>query len=363
MISGGTLSDSQKSVIKAQYDALDKQLEVAKNERLDANARAKEDARIQYESAIQQQMATNQQMLESAQKMAALTGASFSTGGMTGLNSVLQEGQTRLNELQARKTNLMAHYQDQNDAIVGEYQTSVQANLANMNKAISDKYSDTVAAIAKLDAEKGKVTKEGFAELKTIVKDYGDFVDKQADRAFKENQAAWDKAKFRVETAIKQDEAERDYYTKVFDSAFKSGNLYGIPSSQIDSLDLPPEMKTLLKGGIVRDTVTAMNEYGESVGYGDIGTRYAEKINAGIASGMSSAEVVASLSKELNLPLEKAKEKEEGKIQWQNVGGGKLVKTLPDGSYEVIDANQKTETVNSSGLLSSLGNGKVTGYG
>jgi hypothetical protein len=98
--------------------------------------------------------------------MAALTGASFSTGGMTGLNSILEQGQAQINELQAKKANLMAGYQDKHDAIVSEYQAKVQENLANMNVAITNKYNDTVSAINKIDADIGNTTKEGVKELR-----------------------------------------------------------------------------------------------------------------------------------------------------------------------------------------------------
>jgi hypothetical protein len=191
-----------------------------------------------------------------------------------------------------------------------------------------------------------------------------EFVDKAADRTFKENQALWDKTKFAIETNMKQDENDRKYATDIFESAFKNGNLYGVPTSQIDSLNLPDEMKTLLKGGIVRDTITAMNEYGKSVGYGDLGTRYSNDIRKGIAGGLSSADVVSSLSKSLNLPLMKAEdESKKSEFGWQNIGNGKLVRTKSDGTYEVIDGAKKSETIRSKGILSTLGNGKITGYG
>jgi len=35
--------------------------------------------------------------------------------------------------------------------------------------------------------------------------------------------------------------------------------------SEVDALNIPDEMKLLIKGGIVRDTIGALNEYGESV--------------------------------------------------------------------------------------------------
>jgi len=153
-----------------------------------------------------------------------------------------------------------------------------------------------------------------------------------------------------------------DYYKGIFDSAFKEGNLYGIPASQIDSLDMPEEMKTMLKGGIVRDTISAMNELGKSAGMTDLGTRYAEIIRSGIAQGYSSADIVASLSDKLNIPLTKPKDADATKTTVHNLGGGKYLVQNGD-KIEEYDANKKIQSMNSSGILSGLGNGKVTGYG
>lgn len=232
-------------------------------------------------------------------------------------------------------------------------------NDAEMKKAIADKYSDTQAAINKIDAEIGKTTNEGIKQLREVAKDYLDFIDKEARRTMDKQKFAFDKFKFDTEQTYKEDKDQRDYYKGIFDSAFKEGNLYGIPASQIDSLDMPDEMKIMLKGGIVRDTISAMNELGKSAGMTDLGTRYAEIIRSGIAQGYSSADIVASLSDKLNIPLTKPKDADATKTTVHNLGGGKYLVQNGD-KIEEFDASKKIQSMNSSGILSSLGSGKVT---
>lgn len=253
---------------------------------------------------------------------------------------------------------MMMTYQNKVDEVIGQYQASVMKNDAEMKKAIADKYSDTQAAINKIDAEIGKTTNEGIKQLREVAKDYLDFIDKEARRTMEKEKLAFDKVKFDTEQTFKEDKDQRDYYKGIFDSAFKEGNLYGIPASQIDSLDMPDEMKIMLKGGIVRDTIQAMNELGKSAGMTDLGTRYAEIIRSRIAQGYSSADIVASLSEKLNIPLKKPKDA-DAKTTVHNLGGGKYLVQNGD-KIEEFDASKKIQSMNSSGILSSLGSGKVT---
>lgn len=91
MLADGTLSPAERDRIQAIYNSANVALQVAK----DANLRQLQIGQGQqaneYDVAIQRQLDTNMRLLENAQKMAALTGASFSTGGMTGLGSVIQQ--------------------------------------------------------------------------------------------------------------------------------------------------------------------------------------------------------------------------------------------------------------------------------
>lgn len=48
---------------------------------------------------------------------------------------------------------MMATYQNKMDEVIGQYQADVMKNDAEMNDAINKKYSDTQAAINKIDAE------------------------------------------------------------------------------------------------------------------------------------------------------------------------------------------------------------------
>lgn len=272
---------------------------------------------------------------------------------MTGLGSIIQQGQNQINDLFVKKTGMMMTYQNKVDEVIGKYQADVMKNDAEMKKAIADKYADTQAAINKIDAEIGKTTNEGIKQLREVAKDYLDFIDKEARRTMEKDKFAFEKVKFDTEQTFKEEKEQRDYYKGIFESAFKSGNLYGIPASEIDSLDLPDEMKTLLKGGIVRDTIQAMNELGESAGMTDLGTRYAEIIRSGIAKGFSSADIVASLSDQLKIPLTKPKDADATKTTVHNLGGGKYLVQNGD-KIEQFDANKKTQSISASGLLSSL---------
>lgn len=75
---------------------------------------------------------------------------------------------------------------------------------------------------------------------------------------------------------------------------------------------------------------------------------------------MSSADIVAKLSDELKIPL--TKPEGAGKTTVHNLGGGKYLVQSGDQIQE-FDANKKTQAISASGLLSGLGNGKITGYG
>ena len=89
--------------------------------------------------------------------------------------------------------------------IIRDYTNKI-TDLQQANKdAIKQRYTDVVASIQKIDAEKGKTTKEGLAELRQVGKDYLDFVDKQYTRTFEKAKFEWQKAKDQIQANMEED--------------------------------------------------------------------------------------------------------------------------------------------------------------
>ena len=80
MLKDGTLSEAERNRIKAIYDSANKVLEAQKTSLVEQLRTQKSQTESDWNAAINRQKDTNARILENAEKMAALTGASFSTG-------------------------------------------------------------------------------------------------------------------------------------------------------------------------------------------------------------------------------------------------------------------------------------------
>lgn len=79
MMADGTLSPAERDRIQAIYNSANVALQVAKDSNLRQLQIGQGQQANEYDVAIQRQLDTNNRLLENSQKMAALTGASFST--------------------------------------------------------------------------------------------------------------------------------------------------------------------------------------------------------------------------------------------------------------------------------------------
>ena len=117
-------------------------------------------AKQQYDTAIQQQTKVNDQTLINAKRLADITGVGFDSGAVQGINSLMQDNQQKINSLEGGKANMLAQYADADYRVNIDYLDKLTTIQKQAQDAIKSKYTDVVAQIQSIDAEKGKNTKE-----------------------------------------------------------------------------------------------------------------------------------------------------------------------------------------------------------
>ena len=205
----------------------------------------------------------------------------------------MQENQAEITGLEKDKESMLAEYSFKHDDIIRDYTNKI-TDLQQANKeAIKQRHTDVVASIQKIDAEKGKTTKVGLAELRQVGKDYLDFVDKQYTRTFEAAKFEWQKAKDQIQANMEEDkfayQKSKDLLGTLSENnglAFASGaDMAGIAKAT------GMGMATIQAMGSAQ-AIEALNAYGKSLNIGDIGTKYADTIRKGIAAGNGPAEVM-----------------------------------------------------------------------
>ena len=193
------LSEDAKKKINDQYNTVISRLDEAKAKAEAEKTRQVTDIGRQWDEKIAAERAVHEQTLANAQKLAALTGAAWTATGVTSLDNILKQNADEIKGMEADKASMIADYSYKHDQIIQAYTDKVTDLQLEAKNAIENKRVDILTQIQKIDAEKGKTTREGIKELREVGKDYIDFIDKQYQRTFEKTKFEWDQAKFAVE--------------------------------------------------------------------------------------------------------------------------------------------------------------------
>lgn len=350
------ISDEEKAKINDEYNTVKTRLEEAKTQAERMKELQLGDVTRMWDEKIRNEKRANEIQIANAQKLAALTGASWTATGVASLDQLMQDNSKEISELEEGKQSMLSQYRMQHDAIIKQYTDKI-TDLTKENKnAIKARYTEVVAEIQKIDAEKGKTTKEGLKELREVGKDYMDFIDKQYNRAFEAAKFEWQKAKDELSANM---EADKFAYTKSKDLlstlsennglAFASGSdMAGIAKAT------GMGMATIQAMGSAQ-AIEALNDYGKSLNIGDIGTKYADTIRKGIAAGNGPAEVMGAITGALNIPALKREAMSEADTLDLTKKRLEIQKLQTEMEGKTGGAGVDMTTV--------LGNGTITGYG
>ena len=95
-----------------------------------------------------------------AQKISAITGIGFTSGGIQGINNIIDEGNQTITDLEQERESMLSKYKDADAKLDIEYLDTITTIQEESKKALQDRYNSVITQIQKIDAEKGKATKE-----------------------------------------------------------------------------------------------------------------------------------------------------------------------------------------------------------
>jgi len=181
---GALSAEDQKTTLQPYEQFLDK---VTKLKDINAQAISREQADLKdrYNTTIDRTRKANDLALINAQKIAAITGVWFTSGGIQGINNIIDEGNQAITSLEGERESMLSKYKDADAKLDIEYLDTITTIQADSKKALQDRYNSVVTQIQKIDAEKGKATKEWLLAIKDVAKEYFDSLDKQWEKDYK----------------------------------------------------------------------------------------------------------------------------------------------------------------------------------
>lgn len=249
-----------------------------------------------YDSAITRQAQTNQINKTNMEKLAAVTGFSFSTTGQDALATSLQNGTDAINNLSKARVWMLQKYSNQDRKLDIDYMKDIMSLQADLDKRLSNKYSEMTAKIQSIDADIGKNSNEWLTAIKDIVKDYMQFNDTQTDNALNKSKFAFDQMKFQKEENRRNDENVKKKQNEQLSRLFSSWDIMNMNMDHLmtitQNLDLTPTELILLQGKQLNGSVKALNDYGDKMKIWAIWTENIDDIQKRLTAWESPVDII-----------------------------------------------------------------------
>lgn len=176
--------EEQKAVLDPYEQFLDKVTKLQDINKAETK-RDQDYLKTSYNQTIDRQKKANELALTNAQKIAAITGVWFTSWWIQGISNIIDEWTQAISDLEQERENMLYKYQDLDNKLDIEYLDTITTVQKESKQALQDRYNSVITQIQKIDADKWKATKEWLTEIKNVVKEYFDALDKQWQRDFK----------------------------------------------------------------------------------------------------------------------------------------------------------------------------------
>lgn len=176
--------EEQKAVLDPYEQFLDK---ITKLQEINKQASQREqaDLKTNYNQTIDRQRKANELALTNAQKIAAITWVGFTSWGIQWIGNIMEEWTQAITDLEQARESMLSKYQDLDAKLDLEYLDTITTIQSESKQALQDRYNSVITQIQKIDADKWKATKEWLLEIKNVVKEYFDVLDKQWNQDYK----------------------------------------------------------------------------------------------------------------------------------------------------------------------------------